>query len=122
MIQGIGNDIIAVKRMQRLIDRHGKPILDKLFTKLEQEYCLRHVESARNFSGRFTAKEAIVKAMGTGFGKGVGFLDIEVLNDPRGKPEVHLSASLKALWNNPTILLSISHCHEYATAVAICCS
>lgn len=119
MILGIGNDIIEVKRIAANITKHGNRFLDKIFTGAEQNYCLSHKESARHFAGRFAAKEAIVKALGTGFKAGVGWLDIEILNDQQGKPYASFSTRLQAAFDDPRILISISHCHEYATGFAV---
>jgi len=119
MIQGLGTDIIEISRIQQSISRHEQRFLDRLFTLQEQQYCLKHRESARHFAGRFAAKEAIVKALGTGFRDGISWLDIEIQNDAAGKPCVILSKSLKEAFNKPNILLSISHCREYATATAV---
>lgn len=118
-MRGIGNDIIEIKRVHQAILRHGQRFLDEIFTAQEQLYCLKHQKSERHFAGRFAAKEAIVKALGTGFTVGIGWLDIEILNDLHGKPEIFLSESLKERFNSPTLLLSISHCKEYAAAVAL---
>ncbi|CCB86971.1 MULTISPECIES: holo-ACP synthase [Parachlamydia] len=119
-ILGIGNDIIEVQRIAKNIEQYGQKFLDRIFTTQEQAYCLKHRESARNFAGRFAAKEAIVKAFGTGFGAHVSWTDLEILNDASGKPHVHLSAALELqLPPNTQILISISHCKAYATAVAI---
>lgn len=119
MISGIGNDIIEVSRIQKVIERHGKRFLNKVFTLSEQHYCLKHKESNRHFAGRFAAKEAIVKALGTGLKEGISWLDFEIINNEDGKPIVHLSAFIQERFNHPNILLSISHCKEYATAVAL---
>ncbi len=119
MIKGIGNDIIEISRIKASIEKHGKRFLDRLFTTKEQEYCFKHKESARHFAGRFAAKEAIAKAFGTGFGLNMTWLDIEILNDEHGKPHVHLSEKLASLYDFPELKISISHCHEYATAFAI---
>ena len=119
MAQGIGIDIIEVTRIDRVILKYGKKFLDRLFTEEEQSYCLRHQKAARHFAARFAAKEAIAKALGTGIREGISWLDIEVSHDPHGKPIAKLSARLSARFNYPNILLSISHTHEYATAVAL---
>lgn len=119
MIRGIGNDIIEIERIRASIARHQAHFLNKVFTKDEQEYCLRHGDPAPRFAGRFAAKEAIVKALGTGFSQGITWLDIHIANNPEGKPYVMLSANMNALFNTPHILLSISHCRTYATAVAL---
>jgi len=119
MIYGIGTDIIELERIEDSIGRFGQRFLDRIFTQDEQAYCLRHKDSLRHFSGRFAAKEAIVKALGTGFRDGIGWLDIEIINNAHGKPEVQLSSELKGLFDSPTIHLSISHGRDYATAMAI---
>lgn len=119
MVRGIGNDIIEISRIDAVIKKYGTKFLDKIFTKKEQEYCLRHKDSSRHFAGRFAAKEAIVKALGIGFRSGVSWLDIEICNDEIGKPIPFLSQRLQENFDNPDIQISISHCREYATAFAI---
>jgi len=119
MIQGLGNDIIEISRIEKAIQRYGQRFLDRIFTAKEQSYCLRHHQSGQHFAGRFAAKEAIVKALGIGFREGITWLDIEILNDTYGKPTVFLSQSLQDAHPNSQVLISISHCKEYASAVAI---
>jgi holo-[acyl-carrier protein] synthase len=119
MIKGIGTDIIEISRIQNSVSLHGQKFLDKIFTSEEQAYCNRFHESSRPYAGRFAAKEAIVKALGTGFREGITWLDLEILPDAHGKPKVYLSRSLIERFENPQILLSISHCKEYATATAL---
>lgn len=120
MIYGIGTDIIEVKRIEDSIERFGQRFLDRIFSVEEQAYCLQHRDAGRHFAGRFAAKEAIVKALGTGFRNGITWLDIEICNDPRGKPMVQLSNKLKEAFDSPKIHLSISHGKDYATAFSIC--
>lgn len=119
IIKGIGNDIIEISRIKGVISRHGQRFLDKVFTKAEQNYCLQHQDSEKNFAGRFAAKEAIVKALGTGLKNGISWLDFEILNDAAGKPVVHFSPSLQKRFASPNVMISISHCKAYATAFAI---
>lgn len=119
MMKGIGNDIIEIERIRHSLEQHGDHFCERVFTPKERAYCLEHADPAPRFAGRFSAKEAVVKALGCGFGKDASWQDIEILSDPNGKPEVHLSDSLMKRFNNPRILLSISHCKLYATAVAI---
>ena len=119
MVHGLGTDIIEVKRISASIDRQGQRFLDKLFTQAEQDYCLKHKESARHFAGRFAAKEAIAKALGTGFGAQLSWTDLEILNDDMGKPHLHLSANAKERLADKQFQISISHCDSYATAVAL---
>lgn len=124
MIKGIGTDIIEVQRIAQAIEKFGSRFLDRLYTSDEQEYCLRHNEPARHFAGRFAAKEAVSKALGSGFRNGISWTDIEILNDAYGKPEVRLSRELHEMvstkTDKPVVHVSISHCREYATAFAIC--
>ena len=119
MIKGIGNDIIEIDRIRKTIEKHGAHFYQKIFTEEELEYCLAHKDSALPLAGRFSAKEAIAKALGTGFGKSVSFQDIEILNDELGRPIVEFSDTLNEEFNFPHILISISHCKEYATAIAL---
>ncbi len=119
MILGIGTDIIEISRIEANIQKHGQKFLDKVFTTHEQAYCKAFRLSSRNFAGRFAAKEAVVKALGTGLVEGLNWLDMEILNDIHGKPYLVFSDSIKTRFDNPVIHLSISHCHEYATATAI---
>src|SRR5271155_5534584 len=93
-ILGIGNDIIEVERIRKSIDTHGLRLLTRLFTTKEQDYCLKYKDPVPHFAGRFSAKEAVVKALGTGFGEHVSWLDIEILNDTLGKPHVFFSPQL----------------------------
>jgi holo-[acyl-carrier protein] synthase len=114
-IIGLGTDIIEIDRIQEALDKYGMRFLNKMFTEAEQAYCLKHSQPARHLAGRFAAKEAVVKALGSGFRDGISFLDIEVVNDEQGKPHVRFSPKLQ----HYTVLLSISHCKQYATATAI---
>lgn len=119
MILGIGNDIVEVGRIQEAMEKHGSHFLDRLFTAKEQAYCSKHKEPAIQFAGRFCAKEAIVKALGVGFGKDVSWQDLEIVNNEHGKPLVELSPHVASRFNRPKIHLSLSHTKQYATAVAI---
>lgn len=119
MIQGLGNDIIEIERIREALKEHGQPFLDRLFTKKEQAYCSAQKDPTPRFAGRFAAKEAIVKALGCGFGSEAAWHDIEILANADGKPEVTLSGELQKKFNSPTILVTISHCKDYASAVAI---
>ncbi|HSX14075.1 MAG TPA: holo-ACP synthase [Chlamydiales bacterium] len=114
MIKGLGTDIVEISRIRESIERHGQYFLNRLFTQKEQDYCNKFQDPVPHFAGRFAAKEAISKALGTGFGAELSWHDIEIVNDERGRPRVHLREEAKG-----TIHLSISHCVSYATATAI---
>ena len=119
MIAGIGNDIIEISRIKSAIERHGEKFLDRLFTEKEKNYCLKFKDSEKHFAGRFAAKEAISKALGTGFCDSLGWLDIEIINNEKGAPIVTLSKQAQKRFNFSNLLLSISHSENYATAFAI---
>lgn len=115
--KAIGSDIIEIERLQNAIERHKERFLDRIFTKREQSYCLKHKNSMVHFAGRYAAKEAIAKSFGTGFGL-ISFKDLEILNDDFGKPYLVISKKLKELFSNPKVCISISHCKSYAMAIA----
>lgn len=118
-IKGLGNDIIEVDRIRQAIDRHGSPIIEKIFTVKERDYCLKYSNPPERFAGRFAAKEAVSKALGTGIGNHISWHDIEIINDKNGKPILILSDNIKIKFKNPKIVISLSHTSTYATAVAI---
>lgn len=119
MILGIGNDIVEVARIKTVLKRYEERFLNRIFTPYEQKYCLKRKEPALHLAGRFAAKEAVVKALGTGFSEGLSWLDIDIQQDPKGKPTIYFSPLAKELFNDPFVQVSISHCHQYATAFAI---
>lgn len=119
MVLGIGNDIVEIERIRKSFENHGYRLLTRLFTIKEQDYCLKHNDPIPHLAGRFSAKEAIVKAFGTGIGEHISWLDMEILNDERGRPSVFFSDSLNQKMNNPKVLISISHCQLYVTATAL---
>ena len=121
MIYGTGIDIIDVKRISRLIERKLK-YLQRVFTQNEIEYCSSFKSKAQNFAGRFAAKEAFSKAMGTGFSNGIKLREIEIINDKLGKPEIRLYGDTKTLFENrklENIYVSISHINDYASACVV---
>lgn len=119
MILGLGNDIIEVARIKALWLRYPQKFLNRIFTPYEQDYCLKRKEPALHLAGRFAAKEAVAKALGTGFSQKLSWLDIEIRNDAKGKPTAYLSTIAQELFGDLTLHISISHTHHYATAVAI---
>lgn len=118
-LQGIGTDIIEIERIRLSIERHGQHFLNRLFTQKEQDYCYQFKDFAPHFAGRFAAKEAVAKALGTGFGADLSWQDIEVIPDERGQPQVRLSEKANQRFRCPHLLLSISHSSSQAIAFAI---
>lgn len=116
---GVGTDIIAIERIKSALERHGERFLDRLFTSKEKAYCGKYANPVPNYAGRFAAKEAVLKALGTGLVGEMSWQEIEIINDPNGKPEVHLSKRLQKLHPTAHFFISISHCDAYATATAI---
>jgi holo-[acyl-carrier protein] synthase len=119
---GLGTDIIEIERIRRSLERHGDDFLNRIFTKKEQEYCRQYKDPTPHFAGRFSAKEAIAKALGTGLGASLGWCDLEILPDEKGRPVVHLSKEAEARFSKPKILVSISHCTTHAMATAALCT
>jgi len=122
MIIGLGTDIIEVVRIGQMIERHGEHFLQRVYTDAEITYCQKAKECFQHYAGRWAAKEAIMKTLGTGFTKGVGWTDIEVLNRKSGRPVVELSGGAARVASNlgiDEILITISHCRAYATATAV---
>ncbi|NGX62394.1 MAG: Holo-[acyl-carrier-protein] synthase, partial [Chlamydiae bacterium] len=97
-LRGVGTDIIEVSRIRIALERHGDRFLERIFTEKERAYSKRASDPIPHLAGRFAAKEAIVKALGTGIGKEVSWQEVEILNDPLGKPEVYLSPRLQKLF------------------------
>lgn len=118
-IIGVGTDIIQVERVRQTLTRHPEHFPERHFTESERAYCDAYNDPSERYAGRFAAKEAVSKALGTGFGEHLEFHDIDIQNDAHGKPFVVLSEKAKRHFGEVQFHLSISHCKEYATAVAI---
>lgn len=121
VIQGIGTDIFEVKRMADLADK-GRQHLLAIFTKNEIDYCESKTRKQEHYAARYAAKEAVLKALGTGWRDGLSFPDIEILNDELGKPLVVLHGKVKKFFEEQKIekiFISLSHTSDTAMAVAI---
>jgi holo-[acyl-carrier protein] synthase len=121
-IVGIGTDIVECLRIGRMVEQHGELFLTRVYTPREIRYCQARKHATEHFAGRWAAKEAIMKCLGTGWRRGLCWTDMEVRNDPQGKPLVALRGAAREQAEQlliSEILLSISHCRAYATAYAI---
>jgi holo-[acyl-carrier protein] synthase len=121
-IVGIGTDIVECHRIGRMIERHGELFLTRAFTEREIRYCQTRKRALEHFAGRWAAKEAILKCLGTGWSRGLCWTDIEIRNDQAGQPRVLVCAAAKDHAQSlriSDIMISISHCRAYATAYAI---
>lgn len=121
-VLGIGTDIIECLRIAQMIERHGELFINRVYTPLEIRYCQSRKQATQHFAGRWAAKEAILKALGTGWRKGISWRDIEVRNDHSGRPVVGLRGGARDIVEQRGIremLVSISHCRSHATAYAL---
>jgi holo-[acyl-carrier protein] synthase len=121
-IIGIGTDITECLRIARMIDRHGDLFINRVYTLDEITYCRNRKQATQHFTGRWAAKEAILKAIGTGWRGGISWRDMEIRNDSQGKPFVAVRGGVRDVFQQlgiREILVSISHCHTHATAIAI---
>jgi len=122
MIVGVGTDIVEIPRIGKMIERHGEHFLQRVYTEDEIRYCQRRKESFQHYAGRWAAKEAVMKTLGTGWTRGVGWLDIEVAIKRSGQPLINIRGSAREIANHlgiGEVLISISHCRAYAMATAI---
>lgn len=121
-VVGVGTDITECLRIARMIERHGEIFLQRVYTPAEIAYCQSRKQAVQHFTGRWAAKEAVLKALGTGWVKGISWLDVEILNRPGGRPEVILRDGAKKVADGlgiKEVWISISHCRSHATAFAI---
>jgi holo-[acyl-carrier protein] synthase len=122
MIYGIGTDIVAIQRFQRFIDEDNAPLLQRIFTLGERQVCGARKGSAACYAARFAAKEAFLKALGTGLRGGISWHDMEVVNDGLGKPALVLSGKAGAVFGEyglATTHLSLSHDSGHAVAMVV---
>lgn len=120
MVIGIGIDIIEIDRIKDSVEKYGDRFLNKIYTKKELEYCLSKKYKYQHLAARFAAKEAVYKALTTGWNKDVGWQNIEISNEPNGMPIAYLHGKLKKfLSNDKNLKISMSHSRDYVTCMAI---
>jgi holo-[acyl-carrier protein] synthase len=120
-VLGIGTDIIECLRIAQMIQRHGEQFIERVYTPHEIQYCQARKQSTQHFAGRWAAKEAVLKALGTGWVRGISWRDVEVRTETSGKPTIVLKGGAKQAAEAQGIsdvLISISHCRTFATAYA----
>ncbi len=121
-IHGIGTDIVECLRIAQMIERHGEQFINRVYSKHEIGYCSSRKMATQHFAGRWAAKEAVMKALGTGWRRGVDWRDIEIRNSANGQPVIAMRAGIRDLIEElgvADVLISISHCRSHATAYAI---
>ena len=121
-VLGIGTDIVECLRIAQMIDRHGELFITRVYTPNEIRYCQSRRQATQHFAGRWAAKEAVLKALGTGWRRGISWRDVEVRNDSHGRPVVAFGGGAREIVEQRDIgevLVSISHCRSHATAYAL---
>lgn len=121
-LAGTGVDIVEIARMTEAIDRFGERLLQRIFTADEIRYCKSTARPVQHFAARFAVKEAVLKAMGTGWSGGISWNEIEVVRSKAGAPGIELTgaaAERAATLGVKRWHISVSHSHEYAVAHAI---
>ncbi|MDP6424013.1 MAG: holo-ACP synthase [Planctomycetota bacterium] len=122
MIIAVGTDLVELDRVSRIVSRHGKRFLARILTDHELAYCKGRGSSVASIGARFAAKEAVMKLLGTGWGDGVGWRDIEVRNDAAGNPSIEVSGEAARLVANRgirTLHVSLSHTNQNALAMVV---
>jgi holo-[acyl-carrier protein] synthase len=122
MIVGIGTDLAEVARVRRSIARWGDRFLNRIYTPRERAYAASKANSAERLAARFAAKEAGMKAIGTGWGRGVTWKDFEVVNEPSGRPTLRLTGVAKQVAGHlgvQQISISLTHTAEMAFAIVV---
>jgi holo-[acyl-carrier protein] synthase len=117
-----GIDLVDCPRIEEMINRHGQRFLDRVFTVAEQAYAEKNKDKVEKLAGRFAAKEAILKLMGTGWRGKIAWTDIEIVNNAAGQPEVTLSGEVKELAEKlgiKHISISITHTANFVIASAV---
>lgn len=118
----MGIDITEVERIRAAIERHGEAFLKRIYTAKEREYCEQFRNKYERYAGRFAAKEAAMKALGTGWRGGVRWVDFEVVREASGKPSIALDGKAKIIAMHigvKRISLSITHTANQALAQVI---
>lgn len=121
-VVGIGTDIVECLRIAQMIERHGEMFLTRVYTRHEIEYCSSRKAATQHYAGRWAAKEAVLKALGTGWIRGISWRDVEVRNQKGGRPVIALGGGAREVCEKAGIsqmLISISHCRSHATAYAL---
>ena len=120
-VLGVGTDIIECHRIAQMIEKHSEQFLRRVFTFREIQYCSSRRSATQHYAGRWAAKEAVLKVLGTGWAKGIHWTDIEVRNEVGGAPSIVLEGQALHFAKEKGIeevLISISHCRAYAVAFA----
>lgn len=119
---GIGIDVVEIGRIERMLDEYGERFAEKVFTAAERAYCESATRPALHFAARFSAKEAVAKAFGTGIGSQLEWLDMEIRRNEAGAPKLVLSGAGQRFAEANGIvevMISLTHATDYAAANAV---
>lgn len=122
MIIGVGVDIVDIGRLRRAMERQGERFIRRVYTEGEQEYCRAHRDPVPYFAARFAAKEALFKALGTGWSQGITWRDADVQRADSGAPRLALAGRAEEISRNlgtKAVHISLSHSEEAAIALVI---
>jgi holo-[acyl-carrier-protein] synthase len=119
MIKGIGIDIIEIARIRQSVEKLGDQFLQRIFTPLEINYCKKKHNTYQHLAARFAAKEAVSKALSTGWHGDLRWKDVEVMNDKSGQPHITLYGKLREKLAKVAIFVSISHSESHVVAMVI---
>jgi holo-[acyl-carrier protein] synthase len=122
MIVGVGIDTVEIPRLRKTLARYGDRFIQRVFTPEERDYCAAHADPAPHFAVRFAAKEALFKALGTGWARGVTWQDVEVRRKAPAAPFLELTGEAQRLsktFGTQSIHLSLSHSENTAIALVI---
>jgi holo-[acyl-carrier protein] synthase len=121
-IIGIGIDIIEIARIEKAMEKSPERFRTRTFTDREAQYCEKKKHKFQHYAARFAAKEAAMKALGTGWQKGIGFSEIEVMNDVSGKPELLFHGKAKEIFSESggtKAFVTLTHAKNFAAAQVI---
>ena len=121
-IIGIGLDLVRIERVRAATERWKDRFLQRVFTETEQRYCFERSSPYASLAARFAVKEAVLKALGTGWSQGIRWVDIEIRNDSSGRPSANVAGRTEQLLRQrgaTSIHISLSHDGEYAIGEAV---
>jgi len=119
MVESIGVDIIEISRIKETVNHWGETFLRKVFTETELNYCNSKRNIYQHLAARFAAKEAMSKALATGWSGVFRWQDVEVTNDKGGKPHITVYGNVKKLLGDKRVHLSVSHSGEHVVAIVV---
>jgi holo-[acyl-carrier protein] synthase len=120
MILGIGADLVEISRIEHMLEKYGTRFEERIFTERERKYCRQCARPAMNYAARFAAKEAFLKALGTGMSQGLNWREVEVVRNSAGCPSIQLSGKAQAFAETRRmnrIHLTLSHSKDQAISV-----